>query len=168
MTRALVLSFSLPLSLYGQTITACFCDFFFLFFYSFHCSLLLIAKHSFSTYTLCFGQYPINMCCTREINVVALAGLVLFASHTRCVNVCAQYSTQFVSADPIKCGNIPKRSWTICHETFMEFELSLNVIKTNNDFSGRFDRNKAIDFYLLDYFFPTFVGTVILWPDWSR
>lgn len=38
-------------------------------------------------------------------------------------------------------------------ETLSEFELSANVIKANNDSSGRIDRNKAIDFYLRDDFF---------------
>lgn len=58
---------------------------------------------------------------------------------------------QFVQQITLKYGSILGLLNTL-FETLSEFELSLNVIKVNNDFSSRIVRNKVIDFYLLDDF----------------
>lgn len=53
-------------------------------------------------------------------------------------------------------------------ETLSEFELSANVIKANNDSSGRIDRNKAIDFYLRDDFFSSCVLFTCRFLEWKK
>lgn len=120
-------------------------------FHSFH-----MAGYLFSTKTLYFGQYPINICCTtREINVVSLNFFFSFCLMGAYVRVYWILGVFFFKRNflhgPYLMRKHPKMldGWL---ETFLEFELTFDVIKTNNDFSGRIDRNKAIEFYLRDFF----------------